>query len=365
MHYRLACTFCASLMMFAFELSGQQVFSNPVIRRDCPDPTILDDRKRSGYFYVYSTQSMRDSSAIASRDASSENPGDIINLPVYRSKNLLEWELVADAFPDERPQWVRDSRIWAPDINFMDGRYVLYYALGAWAQIFREGSGVAVSESPCGPFTDLGEVVSFKSTGVTNSIDPALFIDDDGSKYLFWGSLGPGSGIWGIKLDESGLKPAGDAKKKRLSASNMEGAYVFKRGGWYYLFASKGSCCNHGKSTYRLVVARSRNIFGPYKGPDGKRMTSGSFDNVIMSGDKDGRFVGTGHCSQIITDNAGQQWMAYHSYWEGNGYSSRCLCIDRLGWTPDGWPYFPDAGQASGEGSSTARPGIGVPAPSL
>ena len=137
---------------------------------------------------------------------------------------------------------------------------------------------------------------------------------------------------------------------------------VVERDGWYYLFASKGSCCNHEKSSYRLVVARSRNIFGPYKGPDGQKMTSGSFGNVIMEGG--GQFIGTGHCSQIVTDDAGQQWMAYHSYWNGNGYISRCLCIDRIDWTEDGWPWFPDA---SGSLSvfSVASPGTDVPVPAF
>lgn len=182
----LLASLVAALGIFSNEACGQ-TYSNPVIRRDCPDPTILDDRARSGYFYVYSTQSRRDSTATASKDASSDNPDDIVNLPVYRSKNLVNWEFVADGFPENRPEWVKDSRIWAPDINYSEGQYLLYYALGAWAQIFREGSGAAVAESPCGPFRDMGEVVSFKSTGVTNSIDPALFTDEDGRKYLFWG----------------------------------------------------------------------------------------------------------------------------------------------------------------------------------
>ena len=357
--FRLALMAMAVSMAFSAG-SAAQTYSNPVLRRDCPDPTILDDRERSGYFYLYSTQSQRDGNAIASRDASADEPEDIISLPIYRSRNLTEWEFVGDGFAEGRPEWVRNTRIWAPDINYVDGKYMLYYALGAWAQIFREGSGVAVSDSPCGPFTDLGEVVSFKSTGVTNSIDPALFIDDDGQKYLFWGSLGPGSGIWAVKLDPSGLKPAEGARKKKLGASNMEGAYVFKRDGWYYLFTSKGTCCNHEKSTYRLAVARSRNVFGPYVGPDGKRLTSGGFDNIIMEGN--GEFVGTGHCTQIISDDSGQQWMAYHSYWEGNGHINRCLCIDRIGWTEDGWPYFPDASGSPDE-AAVAHPGVGVPAP--
>ena len=177
----------AALVFLNVSEAEAQTYSNPVLRRDCPDPTLLDDRARSGYFYVYSTQSQRDGNATASRDASADRPEDIINLPIYRSRNLMDWEFAADGFAEGRPDWVRDTRIWAPDINYVDGHYQLYYALGAWAQIFREGSGVAVSDSPEGPFRDLGEVVSFKSTGVTNSIDPALFIDDDGKKYLFIG----------------------------------------------------------------------------------------------------------------------------------------------------------------------------------
>ena len=167
-----------------------------------------------------------------------------------------------------------------------------------------------------------------------------------------------------MEMDLSTLTPMGRPKLLYYGSygRSPEGPHLVKKDGWYYLFASKGSCCNHEKSSYRLVVARSRNIFGPYKGPDGQKMTSGSFDNVIMEGG--GQFIGTGHCSQIVTDDAGQQWMAYHSYWNGNGYISRCLCIDRIDWTEDGWPWFPDA---SGSPSvfSVASPGTDVPVPAF
>ena len=339
MHRYISFLLAFIISMNALDISAQK-YSNPVLRRDCPDPTILDDRDRSGWFYVYSTQSIIDENAKAQKDAASKDESQVINLPIYRSKDLINWEFVGDGFPAGRPSWVKNSQLWAPDINYIDGKYVLYYPLGAWAQIFKEGSGVAISDSPAGPFTDLGEAVSFKSTGATNSIDANLFIDDNGRRYLFWGSLGPGSGIWAIELEKDGYKPADGAKKKHLGATNMEGAYVHKRNGWYYLFTSKGSCCNYEKSTYRIVVARSRNIMGPYVGPDGKRLTSGNFDNVIMHGDADKQFVGTGHNTQILTDDAGQDWMAYHSYWKGNAYSSRCLSIDKLMWTEEGWPYF-------------------------
>ena len=92
-------------MALAFSAgSAAQTYSNPVLRRDCPDPTLLDDRARSGYFYVYSTQSQRDGNATASRDASADRPEDIINLPIYRSRNLMDWEFAADGFAEGRPR---------------------------------------------------------------------------------------------------------------------------------------------------------------------------------------------------------------------------------------------------------------------
>lgn len=337
---RLQIILCAALLSCGAYFCVGQNYNNPVLRRDCPDPTMIDDRQRSGWFYLYSTQSLLDESVKANKDASEQEGQQTINLPIYRSKDMVNWEFVGDGFPEGRPAWVKGTQLWAPDINYVDGKYVLYYSLGAWAQILKEGSGVAVADSPEGPFIDLGEVVSFKSTGVTNSIDTNLFIDDNGKRYLFWGSLGPGSGIWGIELEKDGLKPKENAKKKRLSASNMEAVYVYKKDGWYYLFASKGSCCKYDRSTYRMVVARSRNVFGPYLGPNGGRLSSGSFENVIRRGDEAQEFVGTGHNTQILTDDAGQDWIAYHTYWRGNSYASRCLAIDKLMWSEDGWPYF-------------------------
>ena len=126
-------TAAAVVSLFAAQALAAQEYSNPVLRRDCPDPTILDDRKGSGYFYLYSTQSQKDGDAFASKDASADNPEDIINLPVYRSENLVDWEFVGDGFAEGRPEWVRNTRIWAPDINRSEGGYLLYYALGAWA----------------------------------------------------------------------------------------------------------------------------------------------------------------------------------------------------------------------------------------
>ena len=339
---------------------AQETYSNPVIRINCPDPTVLDDRGVSGWFWLYSTQTTvdgnvnKDSSPANDngRQAGNLNTGEatnisgdekveggnrVINLPIYRSKDLVHWEFVGDGFPDGRPAWVKDSKLWAPDINRFDGKYVLYYALGVWGGIFKEGSGVAVADSPAGPFIDKGKVVDYKSMGTLNSIDPNYF-DDGGKRYLLWGSLGGGIDI--VRLSDDGMSVYPKAKKKHVAARNMEGAYLYKREGKYYLFASKGTCCEGENSTYRLVVARADKPEGPYYGPDGQKFTSLGYDHVIMQGGENGRFAGPGHNAQIVTDRNGRDWMLFHSYWKENGYNGRCLMLEELHWDKDGWPYF-------------------------
>lgn len=318
------------------ELMCRPIYSNPVLPLNCADPTVIDDRTRSGWFYLYSTQTSFES-AVKRNSSPVDARAKVVNLPIYRSRNLVDWEFVGDGFPDGRPSWAAKSSLWAPDINYFDGKYVLYYALGIWGGVVNSGSGVAVSDSPEGPFADKGKLVDFGTSGVVNSIDPNYF-DDGGKKYLYWGSLG--GGIHGVRLSDDGLSVRKGAKSKSLSARNMEAAYMHKRGGWYYLFASAGSCCEGGNSTYRIVVGRSKSPLGPFVGPDGQSFKSMSYDYAIMDASADRAFVGPGHNAEIITDDAGTDWMLYHCYDASNGYEGRQLHLDRVLWTKDGWPYF-------------------------
>ena len=181
------------------------VYQNPVIRNNCPDPSVFDDRARSGYFYAISTQN------------GTSDTESVVYMPIYRSKDMVNWEFVGNAFGEDasgkglRPQWVLDTRIWAPDMEYdeINNRYCLYYAEGHWDTPSLSAVGVAVSDSPTGPYTwenvpELNELanphgmlVDYKSQGVTNSIDGNLIRDAvTGEKYLFWGSFGAKSGVW-------------------------------------------------------------------------------------------------------------------------------------------------------------------------
>lgn len=333
-------------------------YQNPVIRNNAADPYVLDDRENTGYFYAYSTQN------------GTSGDAKCVYLPVYKSTDMVNWELVGNAFGGmQRPQWVPDTRIWAPEVEYIDGRYCLYYAEGHWNTPSLSAVGVAVSDSPTGPFTwtnlksiqpladTNGMLVDYKTTGVTNSIDPDVIRDEKtGDLYLFWGSFGASEGgIHAIKLTDDGLAIAPGATKTYI-AFECEGTYVHYKNGYYYFFGSKGSCCEGVKSTYHVVVARSQNILGPYVGKDGKeiRTKSTAFDNetnTILRGPSSGYFAGTGHNAGIITDDKGKDWMCYHAFWSGNKYDGRCMSLDEIVWG-DGWPSFktgfPSEGKVDG-----------------
>ena len=315
-------------------------YTNPVIDHNCPDPTILDNRADDGFFYAYSTRN---------------RVGDIsYEIPIYKSTDLVNWEQVGAAFTAEtRPSWEPKGVLWAPDINCISGKYVLYYALGVWGDHDRSASGVAVADSPVGPFKDLGMIVGMENTGVGNSIDPNYFEDTDGRKYLYWGSLrhrtdqemGRKSGIYVVELTDDGLGIKEGSEPVKVAGDLMEGTYVHKRGKYYYLFASEGSCCEEEKSTYHIIVGRSESPLGPFVSRSGKSMIAGDegiYDEVILTKDAEFIYCGPGHNAEIVTDDKGQDWMPYHTYWKDNGYKGRCMNIDRVYWTKDGWPYFKD-----------------------
>lgn len=286
-----------------------KMYKNPVIDYSLPDPSII--KADDGYFYVYATE-------------------DIRNLPIHRSKNLVDWEEVGTAFTNEtRPTFEPKGGLWAPDINYIGGQYVLYYSMSVWGGEWTCGIGVATSDKPEGPFKDHGPLFRSKEIDVQNSIDQ-YYIEDNGKKYLFWGSF---RGIYGIELSGDGLSVREGATKRQVAGTAYEGTYIHKKGGFYYLFASVGSCCEGLKSTYTTVVGRSKDLFGPYVNKQGQPMMENYHEILIHGNDA---FVGTGHNSEIVTDKAGNDWIFYHAVSKANP-TGRVLMMDRVRWV-DGWP---------------------------
>ncbi|MDR0395182.1 MAG: family 43 glycosylhydrolase [Tannerella sp.] len=302
------------------EMDDSQVgYNNPVIRMAAPDPTAI--RTEDGTFYLYATEDTR-------------------NLPIFKSKDLVRWEEVGTAFTNAtRPDFIDNKEgihasIWAPEIGYVKGKYVLFYSLAKWGNHWVSTVGYAVSDSPAGPFAAKGKVFDSHDVNVENSIDQ-FFYEENGRYYMLWGSF---FGIYIMELDITDdllITPKLETKQ-RIAGTAYEGINLWKRNGYYYLFGSIGTCCNGGESTYTTVVARSESLFGPYVNKKGEKMSDNAHEVLIKGNDK---FVGTGHNAVLQEDDEKNTWMLYHAYQLERLNAQRQVLLDRVLWDKEGWPY--------------------------
>ncbi|MDQ0428612.1 arabinan endo-1,5-alpha-L-arabinosidase [Planomicrobium stackebrandtii] len=303
-------------------------FANPVYEPVLADPSII--QAEDGSYYAYGTE-----------DAWGDDSETKL-VPISRSTNLIDWEFVGEAF-EEKPDWKTAGDLWAPDIQFYNDQYMLFYSLSLWGDS-NPGIGVAVAASPAGPFEDKGKLFTSEEIGVDNSIDPFFYVEDE-VPYLAWGSF---HGIYGIELSQDGLTTVGE--KFQLAGEDYEAPYIIERDGFYYFFGSKGSCCDGQDSTYHVAVGRSENFKGPYVDREGKTLLDNG-GTTILSSDEESKFAGPGHNS-VIKDEAGEDWLVYHAIEKADpvlwtGASRRPLMIDPIIWE-DGWPAI-EGGQPSEE----------------
>ena len=256
---------------------------------------------------------------------------DIHNVPILRSTDLIHWTEIGTAFTEAtRPTFEPGGGIWAPDINKIGKKYVMYYSMSKWGGEWTCGIGVASADKPEGPYTDHGMLFRSNGIGVQNCIDPC-FIHEKNKNFLFFGSF---HGIYFVELSNDGLSVLPGETPLQVAGNAYEGTYIHKRGNYYYMFASIGTCCEGTRSTYTTVVARSENLFGPYVDKQGNRMMDNNHEVLIH---KNTMFVGTGHNSEIVTDKKGNDWIFYHAFEANNAKKGRVLMMDRIIWE-DGWP---------------------------
>lgn len=303
---------------------NEYYLENPIISGSYADPTVI---RMGNEFYVYVTGG---------------------RVRGYKSTNLLNWNRigsVSEVFtqrPDFTDDNVNETGMWAPDINYFDGKYVMYYSISKWGGGATCGIGIGIADLPQGPFlpppgNPNGKLFVSGEIGVHNSIDPCFF-EEDGKRYLFWGSWG---GIHMTELTADGYAVKDMTKKKQVAGKSFEAVYIHKRGNYYYMFASIGACCEGMNSSYKVVVGRATQLDGPYLDKNGVDMNSFDawnpthYNPIVLRGNE--MFAGPGHNSRIITDDKGVDWMLYHAYVH-NGSDSRSLMIDKVEWDADGWP---------------------------
>ncbi len=317
------------------------------------DPSVI--RGKDGWWYAYGTT-----------DPLREGETTRHILPMSRSKDLVSWQYVGDAFTEATlPAWAdrtRGAALWAPDIRYVDGRYRLYYVVTdttVTAEPNDNAIGVAFSGSPTGPWTDSGgPVVGPRRGGAGEpgnflwTFDPSHVVGPNGTEYLFYGSYY--GGIWVTELNADGTRAVGAATRVAID-NKYEGAYVVQRNGWWYLFASSANCCAGPTTGYSVHVGRSRDLRGPYVDREGVPLNQSRAGGTPVLAQNGNRWVGTGH-NAVVTDLAGQDWTLYHAidrndpYLTGtDGINERPMLLDRLDWV-GGWPTV-RAGTWASEGS--------------
>lgn len=205
---------------------------------------------------------------------------------------------MADTPPSER-------RLYAPDAIEKDGLYYLYFCMSD------ESEGVAISDNPGGPFTN---PVSIAATG----IDPAVFIDDDGQSYLYWGQFAASAARLHpdmVSIDESSIVTGiVDVHTHWFH----EGSSVRKRNGIYYLVFADES---RGKPTC-LGYATSTTPMGPF-----------TYRGVII--DNNGSDPESWNNHGSIAEFDGQWYVFYHRSSRNTRYSRR-VCAEPIAFSDDG-----------------------------
>lgn len=230
------------------------------------------------------------------------------------------------------PAWISQRlgqtppNIWAPDINYFDGEYHLYYGASVWGTATAV-MGLLTAPDIEGPWTDQGMV-----TDVHYPIDPDVVRGEDDRLYVSWGSWTGGASYMHVVDESTGKLSSADANLWTV-AKGVEGVSIVRDGDYFYMFGSKGSCCSGVNSTYYTAVARSTSVTGPYVDMTGGSMVDAAGTRVL-----------SGYGSKIaagggdVFSDGDQAYFAYH-YYDGEANGRETLDIRPLAWE-DGWPTF-------------------------
>ena len=282
---------------------------NPIIRDQfSADPSAL---VVNGRIYVYPSHDIPAPDDFARKDWFC-----MADYHVFSSEDMINWTDHGVILSQNSASWIdnKSYSMWAPDCKEHDGKYYFFYPAQRKAP---EGQrfggfaiGVATAPRPTGPFT-----VEQSPIEGPMGIDPCIFKDDDGKGYLVW----PQRGFVIAELNDDWKSLSG----RRHTVENtpqkglIEGPYLFKRDGWYYMTFPWAR-----ENTEVLAYCMSRNIFGPYE-----------FKGVFFEEWANGCW--TNHHS--IVEYKDQWYIFYHH----NDYSprfdkNRSVCVDSISFNADG-----------------------------
>lgn len=238
------------------------------------DPYILCDGDR---YYAYGT--------------SADN-----GIIVYTSDDLKEWEKKGLAL-NKQDVW-GDRWFWAPEVYHIDNKYYMYYSAN-------EHICVATSDSPLGPFK---QEIKKPILEEEKSIDNSLFIDDDGTPYLFFVRFNDGNNIWVAEMEKDLCTMKKETMHHCISVSQSwekiwprvtEGPFVIKHNNVYYMTYSAN---NYQSPEYGVGCCTAKSIMGEWTKYN---------ENPILQSPKG--LVGVGHHS-LFNDKQGNKRIVFHSH---------------------------------------------------
>ncbi|NJP44753.1 glycoside hydrolase family 43 protein [Actinacidiphila epipremni] len=293
------------------------VIANPVLTGFHPDPSIL--RVGDDYYLATSTFEWC--------------PG----VRLHHSRDLVHWRPLPGVLDERRLldlTGVPDSGgVWAPCLSYAHGLFHLVFTRvdnhhGGWwdAQNY-----VVTAPAPEGPWSDPVPVHA-------RGFDPSLFHDEDGTCWMLalTGDWRPGrtpfAGIQAQAWDCAAGRLTGAAHPlfAGTDAGVTEGPHLYRHGGWYYLMTAEGGT----SYDHQVTVARSRTLLGPYEpDPAGPTLTSRGRPGLALQK--------AGHGSLVET--ASGEWYLAHLTGRPLTPLGRCVlgretAIQRVEWSPDGWP---------------------------
>jgi beta-xylosidase len=289
--------------------AGAQTYTNPILYADYSDPDVI--RVGTDYYMVASSFHF--------------SPG----IPVLRSRDLVHWTIVGHVLPRlpfgplydmPGPHTLTDkvsrpiggtkyaSGVWAPSIRYREGRFYVYWATPD------EGVFMATASDPRGPWTAPVTVITGEGFE-----DPCPFWDENGTAWLIHGKVGAGPLILhrmspdGTRVLDAGTVVAED--KDRLPV--LEGPKLYRRAGWYYIFAPIG-----GVETGPQAVGRARQVEGPYE-----------WRTVLVPGTTE---VQGPHQGGYVETPSGEGWFVHFN---STGAFGRITYLEPVRWR-DGWPVI-------------------------
>lgn len=234
---------------------------------------------------------------------------------VFSSTDMVTWKEHGPKLHVKDFAWAKGDA-WAAHVVEKDGKFYWYVTV-RHATINGFSIGVAVADSPLGPFKDaLGKALitndmTTKTEIDWDDLDPAAFVDDDGQAYLFWGNTRP----YYAKLKDNMIELDGPIIDIEGLPNFTEAIYVHKHGDWYYLTYASGF-------PEKISYAMSKSVTGPWQ-------HKGILNELAGNSN-------TNH--QSVVEFKGRSFFIYHngSHIPDGGSFRRSVNIDELFYNPDG-----------------------------